>query len=100
MIPTDDVCTVHREARSYTRSVIPTDDVGMVHRKVRRYTRAVIPTNDIHSNVTKGLYDMPWHVIQSFLCTTYKSVYKTTTELLELCFLIIRLPIKHFTLRI
>ena len=69
VIPTDGVCMVHREARSYTRAVIPTDDVCMVHRKVRSYIRAVIPTDDIHSNVIKGLYDMLRHVVQSFLYT-------------------------------
>ena len=29
------------------RAVIPTEDVCMVHRKVRSYMRAVIPTEDI-----------------------------------------------------
>ena len=66
VIPTDGVCMVHREARSYTRAVIPTDDVCMIHRKVRSYTRAVIPTDDIHTNEIKGLYNMPRRVIQSF----------------------------------
>ncbi len=70
---------VYRKARSYTRAVIPTDDVCMVHRKVRSYTRAVIPTDDIHTNVTKGLCNMPRLVVQSFFFTDLKNETTTST---------------------